>query len=71
MSNKIKSVIDRFESDFAVLLVGDEEIQVDFPKKLLPEGAKEGDWLNLAFEIDATGTKAQKQKIEGLLNKLH
>lgn len=66
----MKAVIDRFEEKMAVLLVGDKEAQVDFPKDLLPNGIKEGDWLKLTMEIDPEGKKKQKQKIEGLLNKL-
>ncbi len=33
----MKAVIDRIVEDYAVLLVGDEEIKVDIPKKLLPK----------------------------------
>lgn len=66
----MKAVIDRFEGDFAVVLFGDEEIKVDIPRQLLPKGAKEGSWLRVSFELDLEKTKAQKEKIKGLLDKL-
>ena len=33
----VKAVIDRFEGEYAVVLVGDEEIKLDVPINLLPE----------------------------------
>lgn len=66
----MKAVIDRIESEYAVVLFGDEEIRVDIPRKLLPKGAKEGSWLNVNFELDPEGEKKQREKIEGLLEKL-
>ena len=67
---KIKAVIDRFEGECAVFLFGDAEIKVDVPRHLLPPGAKEGSWLNVSFELDPEGEKKQREKIEGLLDKL-
>ncbi len=66
----MKAVIDRFEGDYAVVLFGDEEFKVDILRKLLPEGAKEGSWLNVSFELDSEGTQKQEQKIKDLLDKL-
>lgn len=66
----MKAVIDRIEGNVAVLLVGDEEIKVDFPAKLLPKGSKEGSWLRITIEIDQAGTAKQTEKVEGMLNKL-
>lgn len=66
----VKAVIDRFEGDFAVVLFGDEEIKADIPRKLLPKGAREGSWLRVHFELDPEGEKRQREKIEGLLNRL-
>ena len=34
------------------------------------EGAKESGWLNVNFELDPEGEKKQREKIEGLLEKL-
>ena len=66
----MKAVIDRFESNVAVLLVGDKEVKVDFPKILLPKGSKEGSWLKISIELDQAGTAKQTEKIEGMLDKL-
>ena len=66
----MKAVIDRFEGDFAVVLVGDKEIKVDIPKALLPKKAKEGSWLKFNIELDPEGTEKQKEKMSKLLDKL-
>ncbi len=49
---KTKAVIDRFEGDKAVLLVGEEEDKIIVTKASLPSGAKEGEWLQVEVEDD-------------------
>lgn len=66
----MRAVVDRFAGDYAVLLVGDDEVKVDFPKGLLPQGTEEGTWLKVSFEIDYTGTQRKKEEITNLLEKL-
>jgi hypothetical protein len=66
----MKAVIDRFEEEYAVVLFGDDEIKVDIPRRLLPEGVQEGSWLKVSFVLDMEGTLAQKKKIKDLLDKL-
>ena len=66
----MKAVIDRFEGDYAIVLFGEDEIKVDIPKNLLPEGAQEGSWLRVSLELDQDGTIGQKKKINDLLDKL-
>ncbi len=66
----MKAVIDRFENNHAIVLFGDDELKADIPRQLLPPGAKEGSWLNVSFELDPEGEKKQRDKIEGLLDKL-
>lgn len=66
----MKAVIDRFEGDMAVVFFGEGELKVDIPKKLLPEGAREGSWLKVSFELDLEGTQQQEEKIKKLLEKL-
>ena len=66
----MKAVIDRFEGDYAVVLFGDEEMKVDIPKVLLPEGSKEGSWMNVSFELDIKETKKRKDRIQTKLDKL-
>lgn len=45
---KKKAVIDRFEDNYAILLVDDEPISVN--RTELPAGVKEGDWLLVEFQ---------------------
>lgn len=66
----MKAVIDRFEGDYAIVLYGEDEIKVDIPKALLPEGSKEGSWLNVSFELDIEETKAREDRIQSKLDKL-
>ena len=67
----MKAVIDRFEEDKAVLLVGeDEDVKVVFPKEYLPEEAEEGDYLSVDISIDMEATEAARAEAEALLNEL-
>ncbi len=66
----MKAVVDRIEEDYAVLLIGEEEARVDFPKHLLPRGVGEGAWLELNITHDPDAEAAQRQKISSLLDKL-
>jgi hypothetical protein len=45
---KTKAVIDRFEEDIAVLIVGEDRLNV--PRASLPPGVKEGQWLQIELE---------------------
>ena len=46
----LKGVIDRFEGDLAVIEIADETEPRNVPRKRLPQGAKEGDYLQLEIE---------------------
>ena len=69
---KTKAVIDRFEGDKAVLLVGEEEDKLIVPRVSLPSGAKEGQWLQVDVEddrvlsavIDEAETARAKERID-------
>lgn len=63
----MQAVIDRFEENKAVLLLGDEEIKVIFPKRYLPDGLKEGDYLQMTLSYDEAATVAAKSESERLL----
>lgn len=73
-----KAVIDRFEEDQAVLLVGDKERKLVVPRQSLPKGAKEGHWLKVELEgnnlvsaaIDQEETAKAKQRIAEKLARL-
>ncbi|MBC7340615.1 MAG: DUF3006 domain-containing protein [Firmicutes bacterium] len=66
----VRAVIDRFEGDLAVVLVGDEEYRLDVPRRFLPRGAREGDVLVLRWEIDRRETDARREKVKGLIDEL-
>ena len=75
---KTDAVIDRFEGDKAVLLVGDEQDRLVVLRNLLPKGVKEGDWLRVDVKDDRVlsvannpkGTIAAKKRIEDKLARL-
>ena len=60
---------DRYEGRFAVLLT-DEGQQIDFPKELLPKGAKPGDMLSFAIDVDREATEALKKDTKELQDRL-
>jgi hypothetical protein len=70
-----RGVIDRIVEDaagrkLAAILLGEEEWEINIPLQFLPEGAKEGDILDLGFQINHEATKNQKQRITNLIQKL-
>ena len=75
---KVKAVIDRFEGDKAVVLVGEEQDRLVVPRAELPNDAKEGDWLIadveddriLSAELDQDETVRAKERIAEKLARL-
>lgn len=73
-----KAVVDRFEEDKAVLLVGDKEEQLVVGRGLLPPGAQEGHWLRIEMnegvlvqaEIDEEETEQARARIASKLDDL-
>jgi len=73
-----KAVIDRFEGDYAVLLVVKTNRLANVARKGLPKGVKEGTWLKVEFEgeelrsveIDAEETENAKRRIAEKLERL-
>ena len=71
-------MIDRFEGDLAVLLVGEEQDRLEVNKSMLPIGAKEGDWLQVDVKddrifsatADPKGTADAKKRILDKLTQL-
>jgi len=77
----MKVTIDRFEDGYAVLLVRGEEsadsshaqeesVHIDFPEKLLPEGCREGDILDIEISRDVKSTEEARKRVSGLIEKL-
>jgi hypothetical protein len=75
---KTKAVIDRFEGNLAVLIVGEEEDKLVVPRASLPQGVKEGQWLQVELEddhiisavVDEEETAKAKQRIADKLARL-
>ena len=67
---QIQAVIDRFEGNKAILLVGDDEAQAVWPKHILPTDVKEGDILRIDFQVDSQATAAAKADSESLLKQI-
>ncbi|MCP1663272.1 hypothetical protein J2T61_001980 [Methanocalculus sp. AMF5] len=66
-----KATIDRFEGDFAVLLVrDDEDIKIDFPASLLPAGCVEGDIVDIGVTRDEQSTADARERVTALMEKL-
>lgn len=66
----ISAVIDRFEENKAVLLAGDEEIKINFPRTLLDKNLKEGDYITIDIKYDAEATQKAKDEVAALLKSL-
>lgn len=67
---KVFVVIDRFEGNKAVLLLGDEEVQVIWPRESLPDEAKEGDIVTIELQVDHEATSAAKAEADRLLKEI-
>lgn len=71
MEGKMKGYLDRFEGEFAVIKINGEI--KNFPRKLLPLEAREGDILNIngtAITLDKKETVDAKLKNEKLMKDL-
>lgn len=72
------AVVDRFEDNYAILLVGEEQRPVDVPRQLLPPGTREGHWLQVEFisnqlvsaHLDDEATQAAQRRIQDKLEYL-
>lgn len=68
MSEASHLFLDRFEDGVAVLIYGGREIVM--PRGLLPDDAREGDYLRLQFSIDPEKRATAGQEIEELQKRL-
>ena len=66
---EMKAVIDRFEGNKAVLLVGEQETSVIWPRELLPN-SKEGDVLSIQMAVDVAATEQAKAEIDDLFEQI-
>ena len=74
-----KAVIDRIvDGKTAVILVGENELQYEYPADKLPQGAKEGSWLKVEIEdkeiihisLDQQETDLNRKRIKSKMDKL-
>ena len=61
--------IDRFEAQWAVLETPEGKT-INYPRNLLPKGAKEGDIIDLKIDIDQEATGERKTNIKGIVDDL-
>ena len=68
MKRSFIGTLDRFEGRTAVVLVGEDALEM--AKELLPAGAKEGDMISVKLELKDKKTKEEKEKMEKLIKKI-
>ena len=70
-SKRTHAVIDRVEDGgTAVLLAGDDELKVELPAALLPEGAEGGSHLSINISLDEASRKEAEARVKTLQEKL-
>lgn len=62
--------IDRYEGDEFGVLVTDDGRQINFPRDLLPKGARPGELLTLSLERDLAGTRKMKAETRSVQSDL-
>ena len=61
-------VIDRFEGEWAVLEMGRRTF--NFPRSLLPAGAREGDVLDITVAVNGRATAGRQREIEKIAGEI-
>ena len=70
-SRRTRAVVDRVEDGgVAVLLVGEEELKVELPASLLPEGAEGGSHLVVNVSLDDDSRRAAEDRVRAMQEKL-
>ncbi len=70
-SKRTRAVIDRIEEgETAVLLAGEEELKVELPASLLPEGAESGSHLLINVALDEASRREAEESVKALQEKL-
>lgn len=67
---RIKAVVDRLEEGKAVLLLGEEEVQIVWPCNFLPADVREGDIFDVAVTFDPQATQEARAAGEALLKEV-
>jgi hypothetical protein len=70
-SKRTRAVIDRVEGGgVAVLLAGEEELKVELPASLLPEGAGGGSHLVITIALDEASRREAEGRVKALQERL-
>ena len=70
-SKRTRAVVDRVEDGgTAVLLVGEDELKVELPASLLPEGAEGGSHLSVTVALDEASRGEAEERVRALQEKL-
>lgn len=67
---RIRALVDRYEGECAILLLGGEGREALWPADLLPEGTREGAVLWIDLGLDAGATELERDKIRKLVDRL-
>lgn len=71
MPKPIRAFVDQIEGTIAVLLLGEnEEDRIDFPRKYLPAGCREGSVLSIQLEKDENATRSARDEAAELIERL-
>ncbi len=65
---KTKGTIDRFEGDFAVILL--DSAAVNIPRSILPEDAKEGEIIYISITDNQEEAENQQALARNILNEV-
>jgi len=66
----VRGVIDRFEENYAVILLGAKEKKINWPKEFLPQGAKESQVICFTLKIDHEATSTLEKETAELWQKI-
>lgn len=65
----IRGVVDRIEDEQVVVLLGDEGIVLNLPRRFLP-GVRESDLLSLDIRVEVPAAEVRKMSPKSLLERL-
>lgn len=66
----MRCIIDHFVDETWAVLEFEGRQTFDFPRALLPQGAVEGDVIQISTEMDRAETEKRRQEIEQLTRQL-
>ena len=63
----ISAYNDSYEGELAVLLLGESQKKVNFPREFLPDDVDEGDYITLDIALDEEANKKAEEEALELL----